>query len=159
MKMRSSPLQHTPANRSQTDRLWVGASLTVVAAVLFPRLNAVIHAGQALWELDSEAVTLIPIIVGVTLVAFATVGRWSWRDRGDTNRPARIGAVCGILGLLGIVAFWLSAPIIFGGLALTLGLEATKRAAGLGRRTEAVTATVLGTSAVLLGAVLWILDL
>lgn len=141
------------------DRLRTGALLTAAAAVLFPRLNAVLHDGQALWELDAEAAAFIPIIIGITLVIFATLGRWSWRVETSTNRAARTGLVCGILGLLGIVAFWISAPIIFGGLALTLGLEAVRRATLAGRRGEAVAATTLGAVAVLTGAGIWIVGL
>lgn len=152
----------TQQGRSVTphgDRLWVGAALTATTAVLFPRLNAVLHDGQALWELDGEAAAFIPIIVGVTLLAFATLGRWSWRSDTGTNRAARTGLVCGVVGLVGIVAFWVSAPIIFGGLGLTLGLEAVRRAALAGRRGEALAASVLGTAAVLVGATVWIVGL
>lgn len=147
------------AGPADKQRLWIGAALTAVAAVLFPRLNAVLHDGQALWELDAEAAALIPIMVGVTLVAFAALGLWSWQRDTETNRPARAGLVCGILGLLGIVAFWISAPIIFGGLALTLGLEGVRRASAMGRRGEAIAASVLGTIALLVGATIWIVGI
>lgn len=155
----SSQMPQVRSVDPQRDRLWVGASLTAAAAVIFPRLNGVLHDGQALWELDAEAAVFIPIIIAITLAAFATLGRWSWRRNRETNRPARIGLVCGILGLLGIVAFWISAPIIFGGLALTLGTEALRRAPLTGRRGEAVAATILGTIALLVGAAVWIVGL
>lgn len=137
------------------DRLRTGALVTAAAAVLFPRLNAVLHDGQALWEVDAEAAVFIPIIIGITLVLFATLGRRSWRGDSTRNRAARTGLVCGVLGILGIVAFWISAPIILGGLALTLGLEAVRRAPVAGRRGEAVAATALGGIAVLIGAATW----
>lgn len=141
------------------DRLRTGALLTAAAAVFFPRLNAVLHDGQAPWELDAEAAVLIPIMIAITLLLFATLGVWSRRAESGTNRAARAGLVCGVLGLLGIVAFWISAPIIFGGLALTLGLEAAGRASVAGRRGEAVAAIALGAIAVVTGAGIWIVGL
>ena len=77
------------------------------------------------------------------------------RDAGGRNRPARVGLVCGILGLVGVVAFWLSVPIILGGLALLLGTQARRLAVTEGRGGEAVGAIVSGTCAVAVGAVMW----
>ena len=77
------------------------------------------------------------------------------RDAGGRNRPARVGLVCGLLGLVGVVAFWLSVPIILGGLAITLGLQARRLRATEGRSGEAVAALVTGTGAVAVGAIMW----
>jgi hypothetical protein len=133
-----------------------GAGLTAVAAVLFPRLNAVLHEGQAIWQLDTEAAVLIPIVIAVTLALFATVGRWACGDSAR-NRPAAVGLGIGIGAVVGVVAFWLSAPIVFGGLALTLGIEGGRRSAALGRRRLARAAVILGAIAVAGGAAIWLI--
>lgn len=146
-----------PGVRSGNTLLWRGALLTALAAVLFPRLNAVLHEGQAFWQLDREGAIGIPAILVVTFALFATVGRWACRDNNTDNRPAKTALVCGILSLLGVVAFFVSAPIVLGGLALTLGLEGVPRAATEGKRAHAVAATALGTVAVLAGAIIWLL--
>ena len=88
----------------------------------------------------------------VTIALFAFVGRWAWEDTRARNRPAKVGLVCGFLGLVGVVAFWLSAPIIFGGLAVTLGAEGRHRAAGEGRGRLATAAIVVGAVACAVGA-------
>jgi hypothetical protein len=78
------------------------------------------------------------------------------RDSGARNRPARVGLVAGILGLAGVLAFFLSAPIIFGGLAVTLGLEGRRRATTEGRASEAIAAIAVGAVAFLVGAGIWV---
>ncbi len=148
----TAPATTTPAQR--TPLIWKGAGLTAFAAVLFPRLNAVLHENQKIWQLDREAAILIPVIVLATLGLFATVGRLAWRA--PRNRPAMASVVAGVLAILGIVAFWISAPIIFGGLALTLGTEGLRRTPDQHRRGLALTGTVLGALGVLIGAALWI---
>jgi hypothetical protein len=55
-----------------------------------------------------------------------------------------------------VVAFFVSAPIVLGGLAATLGLEGMRRAAFEGNRRSAVAAIVLGSVAVLAGAIIWL---
>jgi hypothetical protein len=64
--------------------------------------------------------------------------------------------VAGILGLVGVLAFFLSTPIIFGGLAVTLGLEGRRRATTEGKGTEATAAIVVGALAFLVGAGIWV---
>ena len=135
--------------------LWKGAGLTAAAAVVFPRLNAVLHDDLKFWELDPEARVLAPLVVVLTLLVFALVGTAAWRGTG--NRPATAGLVCGVLAVVGILAFWLSAPIVLGGLAVTLGTEGLRRQA-LGRRWQAVAAVALGVAGVVLGALLWLVD-
>jgi hypothetical protein len=56
-----------------------------------------------------------------------------------------------------VVAFWLSAPIIFGGLAVTLGVEGRRRARTEGRPTHALAAIALGAVALVVGASIWVL--
>jgi hypothetical protein len=133
--------------------LWKGAGLTAAAAVVFPRFNAVLYDDLKFWELDPEAAVLAPLVVALTLLLFSVVGTAAWRGAG--NRPATAGLVCGVMALVGVLAFWLSAPIILGGLATTLGLEGLRRAA-LGRRGQAVAAVALGLAGVAAGASIWL---
>src|SRR5262245_11346089 len=75
--------QHITRPHAATS-LWKGAALTAAAAVLFPRVNAVIYDDQKIWQLDPEAAVLIPVVVIVTLAVFAVVGRVALR--GTDNR-------------------------------------------------------------------------
>ncbi len=146
--------------RPQKTILWRGAAATALAAVFFPHLEAVKNEDRPLWELwphDREGWVLVPLIILVTIALFALLGRWAWSDTGARNRPAKVGLVCGILGLVGVLAFYLSAPIIFGGLAVTLGVEGRRRAATDGRGTQALAAMVLGAIAFVIGAGIWVL--
>jgi len=143
--------------RPPKTNLWIGAAATAVAAVLFPRLEAVKNEDVWIWELDSEAQVLAPLIVVLTLALFALLGSWAWRRESRTNRPAKVALVSAVLGLAGVVAFWLSVPIILGGLAVTLGLEGRRRAATEGRGTQALAAIVLGAVAFVVGAGIWLL--
>ena len=152
----SSTRRRGRRNRSDTTTLWRGAVLTAVAAVLFPRLNAVLYEHQAFWQLDKEAAVLIPIVMIGTLVLFALVGGRAWRRDTGSNSPAKVGLVCGILALAGVVAFFVSAPIFLGGLALTLGLEGTRRAALEGKHRHAIAAVALGSMAVVVGVAVWL---
>ena len=88
------------------------------------------------------------------MIVFAAVGYPAWG--GERNRPALVGLVCGILAILGVVAFWLSVPIIFGGLAVTLGVEGMRRAPYLHRGRLASAAVVLGSLSVVAGGALWL---
>ena len=153
MNTTTTTTDHPTEVRDATP-LWRGAGVTAVAAILFPRLNAVMYDHQKIWELDREAAVLIPIAIVVCLALFATVGLWAWRGR--DNRPAVVGLVVGALGLVGILAFFISAPIMLGGLATTLGLEGIHRAQHDGRLVAARVATGLGVLAILVGAVIWL---
>jgi hypothetical protein len=146
--------------RPQKTSLWGGAAVTALAAVFFPHLEAVKNEDRPLWELwphDREGLVLVPLIILVTLALFAFLGGWAWRASSTSNRPARVGLVCGILGLVGVLAFFLSAPIILGGLAVTLGVEGRRRAGAEGRGTQALAAIVLGAIAFVIGAGIWVL--
>lgn len=134
--------------------LWKGAGLTAFAALLFPRVNAVIYDDERIWHLDSEARVLAPLVVLLSLAIFAAIGTAAWR--GPRSRAALVAMVTGVVGVLGILAFWISAPIMFGGLAVTLGVEGLRRSADAGRRRHAVAGIVLGLFAMLAGAVLWL---
>jgi len=142
--------------------LWWGATATAGAALFFPKVEGIRNHGRSPWQLlvffvplDVEGLILIPLIVASTFGLFWLVGGWAWRDSGGRNRPARAGWVCGALGVVGVVAFWLSAPIVLGGLAVTLGLQGRRLAQTEGRQREAVAAVVVGACAVAVGAVIW----
>jgi hypothetical protein len=154
--------QETRARRNRT-LLWRGAFATAAAALFFPKIEAIRNDDAPLWELavffapgDREGLILVPLVILLTVALFALVGGWAWRDSGAPNRPARVGLVAGILGLAGVLAFFLSAPIIFGGLAVTLGLEGRRRATTEGRATEAIAAIAVGAVAFLVGAGIWV---
>jgi hypothetical protein len=140
-----------------TRTLWIGAAVTSVATGLVRRLNAVIYEGVPIWHLDPEARVLFPLVVLLPLLLFVFLGRWAWRESDRRNRPAKIGLVCGVLGVAGFVAFFLSIPIAFGGLALTLGLEGKGRARQQGRAGLANGAIGLGAIAAIGGASVWLL--
>lgn len=129
--------------------LWKGAALTAFAAVLFPRVNAVIYDHEKIWQLDPEARFMAPLAVAVALALFAAVGLPLWR----TARLAVASLVVGVVALLGVVAFWLSAPIALGGLAVTLGVEAVRRDAASRLARAGV---LVGALAVVVGAVMWL---
>ena len=86
----------------------------------------------------------------------ATVGLWAWR--GPRNRPALMGLVLSVLAVLGVVAFFISAPIVLGGLAATLGLEGRRRSIE-GRGRVATVSVVVGVLAFLGGTALWLVGI
>jgi hypothetical protein len=138
--------------------LWRGAAVTALAAVFFPHLEAVKNEDVPLWELwphDREGLLLVPLLIVLTIALFALLGAWAWS--GAHNRPAKVGFICGILGLVGVLAFFLSTPIIFGGLAVTLGVEGRRRSGTEGRGSQALAAIVVGSIAFVIGAGIWVL--
>jgi hypothetical protein len=136
-----------------TTPLWQGALVTGVLAGLAPRVNAVIYDHEHIWHLDPEARVLLPIVVALPFVLAATVGLWAWH--GTRNRPAVAGLVLSIVAVVGVLAFFVSAPIVFGGIAATLGLEGRRRA-DEGRARMATVAVVVGFLSCLGGAILWL---
>ncbi|HEY7008883.1 MAG TPA: hypothetical protein VH395_08080 [Jatrophihabitantaceae bacterium] len=66
-----------------------------------------------------------------------------------------MGLVTGILGIVGVVAFWVSAPIVFGGLAIMPGLAGRRLATIEGRGIEASVGLALGIAAATAGAIMW----
>jgi hypothetical protein len=133
-----------------TTRLWQGALATAVLAGLAPRVNAVLYDHDRIWHLDPEARVLLPIVVALPLVMAATVGMWAWR--GSRSRTARTALLLAALGILGVLGFFVSLPIVFGGIAATLGLEARRRGSTRG----ATIAIGLGLLACLAGTALWL---
>ena len=149
--------------RQRRGLLWVGAAATVGASLFFPKIEGIRSRDDPVWQLalffvpsDTEGLVLIPLVVALTFALFWLVGGWAWRDTSGRNRPAKVGLACAILGLVGVLAFFLSAPIILGGLALTLGLEGLRRARSEGRGAQAWAAIVVGAVAVLVGAAIWV---
>ncbi|HEY3528854.1 MAG TPA: hypothetical protein VGK78_06870 [Nocardioides sp.] len=143
----------TSTTARSTTLLWQGAFATGVLAGLAPRVNAVIYDHAHIWYLDPEARVLLPIVVALPFVLAGTIGRWAWR--GPRNRPAPVGLVLSLASVAGVVAFFLSAPIVLGGIAATLGLEGRRRA-DLGRGRMATAAVVVGVLACVGGTALWL---
>jgi len=142
--------------------LWAGAAVTACAAIFFPRIEGIRNSDDSWWRLvtfpvpqDTEGLILVPLVILVTIALFATVGRWAWADASGGNRPAKVGLVCALLGLLGVLAFFLSAPIILGGLGATLGIEGRRRRDTEGRGTLAAAAIAVGAAAFAVGAAIW----
>lgn len=144
-------------NRSALRPLWIGAAITTICVGLFPRLNAVINEDVPIWHLDPEARVLFPLILILSVLLFVLLGRWAWRDESGNNKPAKVALVCGVLSLVGVLAFFLSLPIMLGGLAVTLGVEGRKRAPRLGRSGHANAGVALGAVGAVAGAAIWML--
>ena len=147
----------------RTTPLWVGAAVTASAAVFFPRVQGIRETGDSWWRLatffvpqDWEGVVLVPLVILLTIGLFAVVGRWAWEDAGARNRPAKVGFVCALLGLPGVLVFFVSAPIVLGGLGVTLGAEGRRRAATEDRGGLAAAAIAVGAIAFAVGAAIWI---
>ena len=149
----SSIATTTATTTPSATRLWQGALATGVLAGLAPRVNAVIYDHEHIWHLDSEARVLFPIVVALPFLLAGTAGVWAWR--GPHNRPALVGLILSITAALGVLAFFISAPIILGGVAATLGLEGRRRE-DEGRARMAATAVVVGLLACLTGTALWL---
>ena len=147
-----STIATAPTTHS-TTRLWQGALATGLLAGLAPRVNAVIYDHEHIWHLDSEARVLLPVVVALPFLLAATVGLWSWRGR--HNRPTLVGLILSVLAVAGVLAFFISAPIVFGGIAVTLGLEGRRRASE-GRGRMATVAVVVGILVCLGGTALWL---
>ena len=148
--MTSTTIDRSRSTRSTT--LIRGAGLTAFAAVLFPRLNAVIYDHERIWHFDSEAAVLAPAVVAITLVLFAAASALARRGSGD--RAATLSLVASIVGVLGVIAFFVSTPIILGGLAVTLGVEALRQDPL--RRRRALVGITIGAIAILVGAGIWL---
>jgi hypothetical protein len=145
------------AARATTTRLWWAGLLTLVAAVGFPRLNDYFSSSENGGRLDREEVVGLLVVAAVTIALFGLLARWAVHAPAVSGRPAKVGLVCSILGLVGILAFFVSAPIVLGGLGATLGYEARKRAAVAGHGRMALAAMVIGGTAAVIGIVIWLL--
>jgi hypothetical protein len=143
--------------RAATTRLWWAGLLTLVAAIGFPRLNDYLSSSENGGRLDREEVVFLIVIAAVTLLLFGVLARWAVHAPADSGRPARVGLICSILGLVGILAFFVSAPIILGGLGAALGYEARRRSAVAGHGRIALAALVIGGMAAVTGMAIWLL--
>ena len=142
--------------------VWAWATITAAAALFFPKIEGIRNHGHSMWgllyffvPLDLEGLIIIPPLIATTFVLFRYLGGWALRDANRRNRPARTGLVTGALGIVGIVAFWVSAPIVLGGLAIMLGLAGRSLAAVEGRGAESSIAIALGITAATAGAIMW----
>jgi len=142
--------------------LWTGAALTAAAAIFFPRIQGIRDSDDSWWRLlvffvpqDREGLVLVPLVILITFGLFALIGRWAWADPDARNRPAKVGFVSALLGFAGVLAFFLSAPIILGGLGVTLGVEGRRRKDTEGRGALAAGAIAVGTVALAVGAAIW----
>lgn len=149
--------------RTKKTLLWAGAAVTASAAVFFPGVEGIRDTGDSWWRLaaffvpqDREGLVLVPLVILLTIALFAFVGRWAWEDAGARNRPAKVGFVCALLGFVGVLAFFVSAPIIFGGLGATLGAEGWRRRDTEGRGVLAAAAIAVGAAAFAVGAAIWV---
>jgi hypothetical protein len=143
----------TRTRTAPSSLFWKGAGLTAVATVLFPRINAVMYDHEKIWQLDKEAAVLAPLVVVVSLVVFAAIGVPLQRSR----RAATASLVVGVLAVLGFVAYWISLPIMLGGLAVTLGIVSLEQSEPA-HRGFARAGVVLGAVAALAGAVSWLIN-
>ena len=147
---------------TKTALLWAGAVVTALAAIFFPRIQGIRDRDESWWSLlwfvvpqDLEGVILVPIVILLTIGLFALIGRWAWRDTAGRNRPATVGLVCSVLAIFGVFVFFLSGPIVLGGLGTTLGVEGRRRARAEGRATAAAAAIAIGIIAFAIGASIW----
>ena len=140
--------------------LWAAAVCTALAAVFFPRIQGIRDQDESWWRLlwffvpqDLEGLVLVPVVIALTFGLFALIGRWAWKA---PRRPARAGFVCAVLGLVSVVLFFVSAPIILGGLGATLGVEGRRRREVEGGGRLAGAAIVIGAVAFAVGAAVWV---
>lgn len=156
----------TSVHRGRIDppymSIWAWATITAAAALFFPKIEGIRNHGHSAWgllyffiPLDLEGLIIIPPLIAITFVLFRYLGGWALRDANGRNRPARTGLVTGALGIVGIVAFWVSAPIVLGGLAIMLGLAGRRLAAVEGRGVASSIAITLGITAATAGAIMW----
>ena len=148
--------------RRKKSLLWAGAAVTASGAIFFPRVQGIRDTGDSWWRLatfivpqDREGLLLVPLVILLTIALFASIGRWAWNDASGRNRPAKVGFVCALLGFVGVLAFFVSAPIVFGGLGVTLGAEGRRRRDIEGRGALAAAAIAVGAAAFALGAAIW----
>lgn len=150
-------------NASKRRLLWTGAAVTAAAAIFFPRIQGIrADENESWWRLliffipqDLEGVILVPLVVLLTVALFALLGRWACNDTSRRNRPAKVGLATSLVAIVGVLAFFLSAPIVLGGLGVTLGIEGRRRAETEGRGGLAVAALGVGIVATAIGAAIW----
>jgi hypothetical protein len=137
-------------------------TIGIVSAIGAAALAAFAVLGGS--ESNPDQVRTLPYVIGFTLVmasiVFGLVVAWAERRSQAlrTNRPAKVGLVASILGLLTVLAFWSGLPVIFGGAGVALGMVGQARAAEAGRRRLAMAAIIVGALAMLLAVGITIMD-
>ena len=121
----------------------VGTIVAVLVAILSTVLPPV-YADQ----LRALPGIIIVLLVVATLLFFFVVPRAS-----RSNRPALMGLICSILGMLLVVAFWSGLPIVLGTAGVLLG-----RMEGTPTRGLARAAVIIGGAAVVLDLIGFLAD-
>ena len=125
----------------------VGIASTLAAAAL------AVYAVLGGPNVQQHQVDTLPYVIGfvvvIAAIVFGLVVPWA-KQRGQGNRPATVGLISSVFGLLTIVAFWSGLPLILGGAGIALGLEGQDRSATAGRPGLARTAMIVGALAVVL---------
>lgn len=119
-----------------------------------PQVGDIVKGEHAHWEASR---ILYLILIGlVTIVLFATLVRWGAKASPSSSLPAKVGLICSIVGVLGVVLFFLSTPIVLGGVGATLGLEGRHRSQTAGAGGLAIAAIIMGVVAFLAGIYIWL---
>jgi uncharacterized cupredoxin-like copper-binding protein len=141
-QLTDAPSAHTtPTRRSVTTP--AVASWLVVAAY---KAAAALRDGLDSGELVAGAV-LVAIAAVVTVVVYGLLVRKALDS--PSARPGTVGTMLGGLGVVLIVAFWSGLPVVLGGAALVLGMEARRRrSAGATDGLPAAVAMVVGLLAI-----------
>ena len=121
--------------------------VSTIVAILIAILSTVLP------PIYPDQLRALPIVVLVLLVVAATLFFFVVPRAARSSRPAVVGLVCGIIGLLLLPAFWSGLPIVLGTAGALLGrMERTTR------RGLAVAAVIVGVAAVVLDLIGFLAD-
>jgi hypothetical protein len=124
----------------------VGIVSTIVA-VLVAVLSTVLPPVYA------DQLRALPIVLVVLLVVAAALFFFAVPRASRSNRPAVLGLVFGILGLLFLPAFWSGLPIVLGAAGALLGRMERTTGRGLARA-----AVIVGIAAIALDLLGFLVD-
>lgn len=130
---------------SRQSRLGI---VTVVVALIVIVLS-VVGSPEQDEQLDTLLVT-IPFALIVGVAVFALLIPWARSRASEPRRPARVGLVMSILGVVSVLAFWSGLPVILGTGGVALGRS--------GRGALGLLATIAGALAVAAGVAIFALD-
>lgn len=116
--------------------------VSTIVAVLVAILSVILP------PIIPDQLSTLPIVLVVLLVVAAALFFFAVPRAAGSNRPAVLGLVFGILGLLLLPAFWSGLPIVLGAAGALLGREARATGGGL-----ALAAVIVGVAAVVLDLV------